>query len=70
MALPGYGTAAGYLAKWLDPIFDKRKRLDAKIQSLENKLKAITGVPGRERMYADLVIELSRVRAERARTRD
>lgn len=67
-SLPGWGTAAGYVTKWLDSAFDKRKRLDAQIASIENKLKVVTGIPGKERVYADLVSKLSRLRSTRART--
>ena len=70
MNLPGWGTAAGFIAKWLDPIFDKRKRLDAQIESFENKLKIVTGIPGKERVYRDLLDQLTKLRKTRTGLRD
>lgn len=70
MALPGWGTAAGYVTKWLDPFFDKRKRLDADIAKTERKLKAITGIVGNESVHAELIDKLARLRKERSTIKD
>lgn len=70
MNLPGWGTAAGFVTKWLDPILDRRKRLDRKIQQLEDRLKIVTGIKGKERVYADTVRALARLRKERDAIRD
>ena len=70
MGIPGWGMAAGYLTKWIDPFLDRRKRLDAQIASTENKLKIVTGIPGKESVYADLVHRLGLLRGERARLKD
>lgn len=70
MALPGWGTAAGFVTKWLDPFLDKRKRLDAKIAQLEDRLKSITGLVGKERVYRSTLDQLAGLRKERSRLRD
>lgn len=67
MPLPGWETVAGVGAEIIHKLLDRKGKVDAQIRSLEEKIKSITGVPGRERDYARFVDRLSKLRAERAR---
>ncbi len=39
--LPGWGTVAGFVAKWVDPLFDPKKKIDRKIEKLKRKRDAL-----------------------------
>lgn len=69
----GYGSALGRLSKWLDPLFDQRKRLERELHAIEQKIEVERRKPASDEQsisLSRLLIDLGRVRSNIARLKD
>ena len=73
MALPNWGTLAGYAAKWLDPVFNKRDRLKRQIASKEKEIKYLESqksTPKNAALHSTCILERNELRKKLENLKD